>query len=235
MKVVILAGGFGLRFLEETRFIPKPMIKIGNKPIIWHLIKYFYYFGLREFIIAGGYKFKIISDYFSKNPITDCKITVVNTGLKTMTGGRLKKLEKFINCESFIMTYGDGLSNVNIQKLIKFHKRSKKIITVTAVNPPARWGSLKIKGTLVHSFAEKSQIVEGRINGGFFVLKKDIFKYIQNDDQTIFESKTIPSLIKKKSVNAYMHDGFWQCMDNLRERNILNNLWYKRKAPWKMW
>jgi glucose-1-phosphate cytidylyltransferase len=234
MKAVILAGGFGLRFLEETKFIPKPMVKIGNKPILWHLIKYFYYYNIKDVIILGGYKYGIIKNYFKENKISNIKITVVNTGLKTMTGGRIKKIEKLIDCEDFIMTYGDGLSDININKLIKFHKNSKKIVTVSAVRPPARWGSLETKGPVVIAFSEKSQIKEGWINGGFFVLKKDIFKYIKNSEKTIFEKDVVPILVKKKNVNAYLHNGFWQCMDNLRDKNLLNSFW-KNKPRWKVW
>jgi glucose-1-phosphate cytidylyltransferase len=234
MKVVILAGGYGLRLLEETRLTPKPMIKIGGKPILWHLIKYFNYFGINEFIIAAGYKSIIVEDYFKKVRINNSVISVVNTGINTMTGGRLKRLESIIGKEQFIMTYGDGLSNINIKKLIKFHNQNKKIATVTAVCPPARWGAIEIKNNNVISFQEKSKMHEGRINGGFFILDSNIFKFIPNKDNIIFEKDVVKILVKKKEINAYLHNGFWQCMDTLREKNILEELW-KKKPPWKMW
>jgi len=234
MKAVILAGGFGLRILEETRLIPKPMIKIGGKPILWHLIKYFNYFGIHEFVVAAGYKFNIVDEYFKNIKINNSKINVINTGLKTMTGGRLKRLERIIGKEQFIMTYGDGLSNVNIKKLINFHNKNKKIATVTAICPPARWGSIEIKNNIITSFQEKSKIKESRINGGFFILDSNIFKYIRNNDNIIFEKDVVKILVKKKEINAYLHNGFWQCMDTLREKNILEELW-KKNPPWKMW
>jgi glucose-1-phosphate cytidylyltransferase len=161
-------------------------------------------------------------------------ISVVNTGINTMTGGRLKRLESIIGKEQFIMTYGDGLSNINIKKLIKFHNQNKKIATVTAVCPPARWGAIEIKNNNVISFQEKSKMHEGRINGGFFILDSNIFKFIPNKDNIIFEKDVVKILVKKKEINAYLHNGFWQCMDTLREKNILEELW-KKKPPWKMW
>ena len=236
MKIVILCGGMGTRLMEETHKIPKPLVEIGGKPILWHLIKYFSSFGHNEFILAGGYKFKLIKTYFKKNIINGCKINVVNTGLNTLTGGRLLRLKKYFQKdEIFMMTYGDGLSDINLNMLLKFHYKSNKIATLTAIRPPLRFGELKINSiNQVSSFREKIQSSKNWINGGFFVLNSKIFNLIKND-KTIFEKDPIIKLVKKKELNAYKHFKFWQCMDTMRDKILLNKIWKNKKAPWKTW
>ena len=239
MKLVIFAGGLGSRLSEETRLIPKPLVKIGNKPIIWHIMKIYSNFNIKDFIICGGYRYKQISDYFKKNQKNVLKerwkIKVVNTGLRTMTGGRLKRVSKLLtNEENFCLTYGDGLSNVNISKLIKFHLKHKKLATVLAVNPPARFGSLYLRKNLVKKFDEKPLVSKDWINGGFFVLSKKVIKFIKND-KTIWEKEPLKNITKKKQLVAYKHKDFWSPMDTLREKIILTKMWKNNKAPWKIW
>ena len=220
MKVVILAGGLGTRISEYTKTIPKPMIPINNVPILIHLINHFRKYNFSEFYIAVGYKSKVIKDYFKKKKISNCKINIVYTGLKTMTGGRLKRLSKYLNKDTFLMTYGDGLSNINLKNLIKFHKKKKKLITLTAVRPPARFGAIKIVNNKVKYFKEKSSLDEGWINGGFFVIEPEIFKYIKSD-QTYFERSPLEKIASTGNLTAFKHYGFWQCMDTLRDKEIL--------------
>ena len=219
MKVVILAGGLGTRLVEYTKLIPKPMVKVGGLPIIHHIILHYKKYGLRSFIIASGYKGTIIKKYFKKK-LKDLDIKVINTGLKTMTGGRIKRLKKYIGKDRFFLTYGDGLSNVNLIKLLNFHKRNKKIGTLTAVRPPARFGAIKINGNLVNYFKEKSKLDEGWINGGFFVFEPELLNYIKNDN-TFLEREPLEQLSKKKQLIAFKHKDFWQCMDTLRDKKIL--------------
>ena len=220
MKVVILAGGFGTRISEYTKTIPKPMIPINNIPILIHLINHYRKYNFNEFYIAVGYKSKVIKDYFKNKKFKNCEIKIVDTGLKTMTGGRLKRLSKYLGKETFLMTYGDGLSDVNLKKLIKFHKKKKKIMTLTAVRPPARFGAIKIKNNNVKYFKEKSSIDEGWINGGFFVIEPEIFKYIKND-KTYLERNPLEKIASLGELVAFKHYGFWQCMDTLRDKEIL--------------
>ena len=221
MKCVILAGGRGTRLSELTNKIPKPMVKINGKPIIVHIINHFKKFGIKDFIIAAGYKKEVIKRYFRNSSSKSYNVKVIDTGLHTMTGGRIKRLKKYLLKESFFMTYGDGLSTVNINKLYEFHKRHKKIASLTAVRPPARFGALKISSKkVVTYFKEKSALDEGWVNGGFFVLNPKIFKYIKND-QTFFEREPLQKVSKLKSLFAYKHKGFWQCMDTLRDKKIL--------------
>jgi len=227
MKVVILAGGLGTRLSEYTKKIPKPMVKLSGKPIIYYIMKHYSNYGFKDFIIAAGYKQKEIKKYF-KNKILDWNIEVVNTGLNSMTGGRLKKLKKIIGNESFLLTYGDGLSDVNIKKLIHFHKKSKSIATLTAVRPPARFGAIKILNKKVSYFKEKSSIDEGWINGGFFVMEPRIFKFIKND-KTYLEKVPFEILSKKKSLSAFKHYGFWQCMDTLRDKELLEKYFRNKR------
>ena len=235
MKLVVLAGGLGSRISEETYDKPKPMIKIGNKPILWHIIKYYSAYAIKEVIIASGYKSKVIKNYFNKVKIKNLKISVVNTGLYSMTGYRVKKLEKYIqNEENFFLTYGDGLSNVDINKLLKFHIKNNRIATLTAVRPQARFGKMKLKGNYITEFREKNQLDEGRINGGFFVFNKKIFKKIKSDNKIILEHHVLPKLATLNELCAYKHDDYWQCMDTLRDKNILNKAW-KKSPPWKNW
>ena len=220
MKVVILAGGLGTRISEYTKTMPKPMISVCGKPIIHRIINHYIKFGHKEFVIALGYKGNLIKKYFLKTKFKEkVKIDLINTGLKTMTGGRLKKLKKHLN-ETFMMTYGDGLSNVNISNLIKFHKNKKKLFTLTAVRPPARFGAIKICNSIVKVFREKNSLDEGWINGGFFVIEPEFIKYIKND-QTFLEKKPFNIATKKKQLVAYKHHGFWQCMDTLRDKEVL--------------
>ena len=222
MKVVILAGGLGSRLSEHTKTMPKPMVKINGVPIIIRIMSHYSEYGFKEFFIATGYKGNVIKKYFKKN-FFNWKINVIDTGKKTMTGGRLKRLKKYLKDESFLMTYGDGLSNVNIKKLIKFHKRNKKMGTLTAVRPPARVGALKILNNKVKYFKEKSKLDEGWINGGFFVINKDFFKYIRGDN-TFLEREPLEKISKKKQLTAYKHTGFWQCMDTIRDKEILEKI-----------
>ena len=219
MKVVILAGGLGTRLSEYTKKIPKPMVKVKNKPIITHIMEHYAKFGFKNFYIAAGYKQQTIKNYF-KNKKFDWKIKIIDTGQKTMTGGRLKRLEKYLKNETFLLTYGDGLSNVNIKKLIKFHKNNNAIVTLTAVRPPARFGAIKIKGKKVSYFKEKSRLNEGWINGGFFVMEPNIFRFIKND-KTFLEKEPLSTLGRKNKLNAFKHNGFWQCMDTIRDKEIL--------------
>ena len=221
MKCVILAGGKGTRISELSKTLPKPMIKVLNKPIILRIMKHYSKFGFKDFIIAAGYKKKIIKNYFSKKDITkEWNLKVIDTGLNTMTGGRVKRLEKYIKDQTFMLTYGDGLSSVNIKKLLKFHRKHKKIATLTAVRPPARFGAIKIKGKKISYFKEKSKLDEGWINGGFFVFEKKVFKFIKND-QTYLEREPLQKISKKNQLYAYKHSGFWQCRDTLRDKEIL--------------
>ena len=219
MKVVILAGGLGTRISEYTRNIPKPMIKIKGQPILLRIMKHYYKFGFNDFYIASGYKGKIIKNYF-KNKKFNFKVNIIDTGLRTMTGGRVLRLKKILKSETFLLTYGDGLSDVNIKKLISFHKKSKNYVTLTAVRPPARFGAIKLHGNRVKVFKEKSRLDEGWINGGFFVMSPKIFKFIKND-KSYLERQPLENLSKKNKLGAYKHFGFWQCMDTLRDKEIL--------------
>jgi len=219
MKVVILAGGLGTRISEYTRNIPKPMIKIKGQPILLRIMKHYYKFGFKDFYIASGYKGKIIKNYF-KNKKFNFKVNIIDTGLSTMTGGRVLRLKKILKSETFLLTYGDGLSDVNIKKLIHFHKKSKNYVTLTAVRPPARFGAIKLHGNRVKVFKEKSRLDEGWINGGFFVMSPKIFKFIKND-KSYLERQPLENLSKKNKLGAYKHFGFWQCMDTLRDKEIL--------------
>ncbi len=258
MKVVILAGGLGTRLSEETRLIPKPMVEIGGKPILWHIMKIYSYFGFNDFIILTGYKSHIIKDYFinyynrysdimidmSKNEVEilktrhePWKITVLYTGQNSMTGSRIKKAQEYIGNERFMLTYGDGVADIDINKLIKEHEISNKLITMTAVQLSGRFGSLVIKeNNLITTFMEKPKGEESWINGGFFVCEPEIFNYIkQNDDNITFEKEPLETLAKENKLNAYKHHGFWQPMDTLKDKNELTELWCNDKAPWAFW
>ena len=221
MKVVILAGGLGTRISEYTKTIPKPMIKIKKKPIICHIIDHYKKFGFEEFFIAAGYKSYVIKNYFEKNK--NSKIKIINTGKNTMTGGRLKRLKKYLKDETFLMTYGDGISNVNLNKLVKYHIKTKKLVTLTAVRPPARFGALKIKNGKVLYFKEKSKLDESWINGGFFVMEPECLKFIKND-QTYLEREPLENICKKNQLAAFKHPGFWQCMDTKRDKDFLEKV-----------
>jgi glucose-1-phosphate cytidylyltransferase len=227
MKCVILAGGRGTRISELTNKVPKPMIKIAGKPILYHIIKHYSKYGFKDFIVATGYKKKIIIDFFKRKKIPGCRVKVVDTGMNTMTGGRLKRLEKYLKNETFMLTYGDGLSDVNLKRLLKFHKKHKKISTLTSARPPARFGAIKINGNQVTYFKEKSKLDEGWINGGFFVFEPEIFKFISGD-HTYLEREPLQNISKKKQLYAYKHSGFWQCMDTMRDKELLEQI-FKRK------
>ena len=220
MKVVILAGGYGTRISEYTKTIPKPMIKINGIPIMIYIINHYVSYGYKDFYIALGYKGHIIKKFFKNFKIENVKINLIDTGLKTMTGGRLKRLSKFLKNETFLATYGDGLSDVNLDKLIKFYKKKKKLVTLTAVRPPARFGTIKFKGNKVSYFKEKSSLDEGWINGGFFVMDSKFLKFVKNDE-TFLEREPFEKLTKKNQLSGYKHNGFWQCMDTLRDKEIL--------------
>ena len=234
MKLIILAGGYGTRLAEETVLKPKPLVKIGNKPIIWHIMKIYSFFGINDFIICLGYKGHILKEELSKYKKNEkWNVEFVNTGLNTMTGGRLKRVKKFIkNDKNFCLTYGDGLCDVNIKKLISFHIKKNKIATVTAVQQKNRYGVLIIDKT------SKIKLIKEKpaeyINGGFFVLSNKIFKYLKND-KTIFEKDCLPILSKKKKLLAFKHKGFWACMDTLREKKELNKIWKSKEKAWKIW
>ena len=227
MKVVLLAGGFGTRLSEYTKTIPKPMICIGNKPMLLHIMKLYAKYGFKDFYIALGYKGEIIKKFFNKK-FFDWNINLIETGRNTMTGGRLKRLKKYIGNETFMMTYGDGLSSVNLKKLLKFHKKNKKLVTLTAVRPPARFGVIKLKGQHVRYFKEKSKLDEGWINGGFFVMEPEFLKYIKNDN-TYLERKPLETMTKKRQLSAFKHNGFWQCVDTKRDIDKLNKILSAKK------
>jgi glucose-1-phosphate cytidylyltransferase len=234
MKVVILAGGYGTRLGEETKVKPKPLVKIGGKPIIWHIIKIYYFYGIKDFIVCLGYKGDLLKKELDKlNTNKVWNIKYVKTGLKTMTGGRIKRIKEFVKKDKyFCLSYGDGLSNVNVKKLINFHIKNKKIATLTAVKYKNPKGILLIdKQSIIKNIKEKPL---EHINGGFFVLSNNIFKYLKNDN-TIFEKECLPKLAKKKQLLAYKHNGFWGCMDTFREKKELNKLWSSNEKTWKVW
>tara|TARA_B100001989_G_C24510113_1_gene449918 strand:+ start:247 stop:936 length:690 start_codon:yes stop_codon:yes gene_type:complete len=223
MKLVILAGGLGTRMPEYTRTIPKPMVKVNKLPIIQHIINHYLKFGIKKFYIALGYKKEIIKKYF-KNKKINYEIHLIDTGLKTMTGGRIKRIKKFINKnEDFMVTYGDGISNVNIKKLYNLHKKNKSLVTLTAVRPPARFGALKLIGSKVKYFKEKSKVDEGWINGGFFVMNEKFINYIKSD-QTFLEREPLEKATKLKQLSAYKHFGFWQCIDTKRDKDRVEKI-----------
>lgn len=258
MKVVLLAGGYGTRISEESQFKPKPMIEIGGKPILWHIMKEYSYYGFNEFIICAGYKQHVIKEWFAdyflhnsditfdftkgKNDMIihdqHCepwKVTAVDTGLNTMTGGRIKRIQSYIGGKPFLMTYGDGVCDVNIKELVEFHKSHGKIATLTAVMLEQQKGVLDIGGdNAVHSFREKSANDSAPINAGYMVLNPDIFNYIKGDE-TVFERESLVKLANNGQLMSYKHKGFWQCMDTKRELNLLNKMWESDKAPWKVW
>jgi glucose-1-phosphate cytidylyltransferase len=228
MKVVILCGGLGSRLAEETKLIPKPMVKIGNIPIIEHIIKIYQFYGFNDFILATGYKNNVINKYFKNKKNVQC----VYTGKDTLTGGRLLKLKKFFKKkDNFMLTYGDGLTNQNIRKLFSFHLKHKKIGTMTTVKPPARFGEVFLEGSKVIKFEEKTQLKNNWINGGFFVFNYKIFSFIKGD-KTMLERKPLERLVGLNQLMAFRHTGFWQCMDTMRDKNILIKLLSLNKAPW---
>ena len=231
IKTVILAGGLGTRISEETKKIPKPMVKIGNLPIIHHIIKIYEAYGYNNFIICGGYKYKLISSYFKKIKISS-NVKVINTGINTMTAGRILKIRKYVkNDNKFFLTYGDGVSNVDLNKLLKLHNKSKKILTLTAVQPNVKYGIVKFskKNKLINKFEEKPK--KHFVSGGFFVVSTEIFKYIKNS-KSVFEFDCLPSLAKKKMIVGYKHNDFWHSLDTMKDKINLNKLWKKGNVPW---
>ena len=227
MKVVILAGGFGTRLSEYTKLTPKPMVNVGGKPILIHIMKLYVKYGFKDFYIALGYKGNVIKKYFRENRF-DWNINLVDTGLNTMTGGRLKRLKKYLGNETFLMTYGDGLSNINLKKLVKLHKKNKNKITLAAVRPPARFGALKLAGNKVTYFKEKSKLDEGWINGGFFVIEPNFINYIKND-KIYLEKQPLELATRRNELGAYKHNGFWQCMDTKRDKDNLEKTLKNKK------
>lgn len=255
MKAVILAGGFGTRISEESHLRPKPLIEIGGRPILWHIMKILSSHGVQEFVICCGYKGYLIKEYFSnyslhmsdatfdvchnavevhQNLAEPWKVTVVDTGTDTMTGGRLLRVRKYVESERFLMTYGDGVSDVDIRELVKFHELQRRRATVTAIQPSARFGALEFNGDSVSSFVEKPK-GDGRwVNGGFFILEPDVFEYLRRDED-IWEQEPLRRLAEEGQLAAYRHHGFWAAMDTLRDKNALEELWASKRAPWKVW
>jgi glucose-1-phosphate cytidylyltransferase len=255
MKVGILAGGVGSRLSEETKVKPKPMVEIGGRPILWHILMHYSHYGFNDFTIALGYKGEQIKqymlDYYEQNcnmkvnlgtgevvrhagHQPDWVVELVETGVSTNTGGRIKRLAPYMGDETFMLTWGDGVADVDLNKLLEFHRSHGKLATLTAVRPPARFGHLEIDGDQITDFSEKSQIKEGRINGAFFVLEPGVFDYIDGDD-ILFEREPLEGLARDGELMAYRHDSFWQCMDTLRDKVLLEDLWKKGNAPWKTW
>jgi len=230
-KVVILCGGLGSRLSEETKKIPKPMIRIGKLPILIHIMNIYKKHGFEDFILALGYKKKIIIDYFKKKKLKNINVQLVDTGKNSLTGTRLLKLKKFIKNDNFLLTYGDGLGDINLNKLLKFHIKNNKVATITAVRPPARFGELFLKKHLVKKFEEKNQVNSGWINGGFFIFKKKIFKFIPKKS-CMLEKDPMNKLALKKELVAYKHKSFWQCMDTTRDKELLNRIWKSGKSRW---
>jgi glucose-1-phosphate cytidylyltransferase len=257
MKAVILAGGLGTRISEESHLKPKPMIEIGERPILWHIMKIYSHYGVNDFIICAGYKQHVIKEYFMDyslhcsdvtfdfaaggkmqihNNISEpWKVTVVDTGLNTMTGGRIKRIKKYVGDKTFMLTYGDGVTDLNIRELMQFHKKSGKHATLTAVRPDGRFGILDIDGDTIAAFREKNKEDAGWANGGFMVLEPSVFDYITGGDETIFEQGPLQKISAEGQLAAFKHDGYWQCMDTLRDKEKLEELWKDGKAPWKMW
>jgi len=255
MKAVILAGGLGTRLSEETDLKPKPMVEIGGKPILWHIMKIYSHYGINDFIICLGYKGFMIKEWFANyfmhnsdvtiktktnekiihnSPKEDWTVSLIDTGLNTQTGGRLKRVKDYIGNETFMFTYGDGVANINIEELLKFHKSHGKLATMTAVQPPGRFGAIELKENKITSFYEKPSGDNAWVNGGFFVLEPEVIKYIK-DDETIWERTPLENLSKEGQLMAYKHKGFWKPMDTLRDNRELNILWESKKAPWKIW
>ena len=256
MKVAILAGGHGTRLAEETDIKPKPMVEIGGRPILWHIMMTYAHQGYKDFIIALGYKGEVIKRYmldyctlysdltvnlgsgdaklYDAGNKLDWMVDLIDTGLHTHTGGRIKRLAPYVGKETFMLTWGDGVADIDISRLLAFHRSHGKLATLTAVRPPARYGHLTIEGDLISEFSEKPQIGEGWINGAFFVLEPEVFDYIAGDD-TQWEKEPMENLAKDGQLMAYRHTSFWQCMDTLREKQILENYWKSGKAPWKIW
>lgn len=256
MKVVILAGGFGTRISEESHMRPKPMIEIGGKPILWHIMKEYSHYGFNEFIICCGYRQHMIKEYFAdyylhnsdvtfdfannnnmiihNNVAEPWKVTIIDTGLKTMTGGRVKRIQKYVGDETFMLTYGDAVSDVNMRELYEFHRSHGKKATLTAIEVSQRFGVLDLDGEVVQQFREKENVEGARVNAGYMVMEPAIFDYLEGDD-TVFEKQPMETLAREGELMAYKHNGFWQCMDTKREKDLLEKMWETGEAPWKTW
>ena len=258
IPVVILAGGQGTRLREQTEFMPKPMVPVGTKPILWHIMKIYSYYGFKRFVICLGYKGDTIKDYFlnyrfrnsdftinlskhndiifnQSHEMDDWQVTLADTGMKAMTGSRIKQIEKYTDTDCFLLTYGDGVADVEIDKLMEFHLSHGKIATVTGVRPPSRFGELRMEENRVVEFGEKPQIDSEMINGGFFVLNREVFSYLRKDNECTFEREPMEKLAEDGQLMVYHHTGFWQCMDTLRDMDLLNKYWENDDAPWKIW
>lgn len=258
IKVVILCGGRGTRLREETEIRPKPLVEIGSRPILWHIMKIYSHYGFKDFVLCLGYKGELIKEYFlnyeaMNNDFTinlgnrsniifhnshlekDWNVTLVDTGLLTQTGSRIKKIEEHISADTFMVTYGDGLGNIDILKLLDFHEKNKGIGTLTGVHPSSRFGELLVKEKRVVKFNEKPLVSQGFINGGFFIFNKKFFRYLESNESCVLEHEPLGRLSAEGELAVYKHDGFWQCMDTQRELDILNELWKRGKAPWKVW
>lgn len=259
MKVVVLCGGLGTRLREETEFLPKPMVKIGDKPILWHIMKIYAHYGLKDFVLCLGYKGEMVKEYFynyevlnndftielgnekktteiySTHSEDDWRVTLADTGNKTLKGARLKKVEKYIDGDTFMLTYGDGLAKIDLNSLLTFHQSHGKMMTVTGVNPASRFGELKVCGNKVESFTEKPGYGSELINGGFFVVNKGLFDYLSLDEHCDLEVGAFEKVAKDGQLMVYKHKGFWICMDNIRDMDFLNKLWNENKAEWKVW
>jgi glucose-1-phosphate cytidylyltransferase len=258
MKVVILCGGLGTRLREETEFRPKPMVKIGTKPILWHIMKHYAHYGFKDFVLCLGYRGEIIKEYFYNYEVynedftvclgkqksvqihdsqsdLDWRVTLVDTGEKTLKGARIKRIEQFIDSDQFMLTYGDGVANIDILRLAEFHRQHGKISTVTGVRPPSLFGELKVRGNQVELFTEKPQTSGGLISGGFFVLSRKIFDYLSAEDECDFERGPLEKLAQEEQLMVYEHRGDWACVDNVRDLHHLNHLWATNQAFWKVW
>lgn len=257
MKLVILAGGFGTRLGERTQYIPKPMVRVGDKPILWHIMKIYAHYGINEFIVCLGYKAEVIKDYFlnyevknndfcislgtgeityfNQHEELDWKVTLIDTGVNTLKGGRLKKIEKYLDDNINLLTYGDGLANINIKDLIKFHKTNNRLVTISGVHPPARFGELQFENTDITAFEEKSQTSQGVINGGYMVFNKELLDYLTVDENCDLEKGPFEKLAAENRMSVYHHDGYWACVDHERDLEYLNKIWREKKAFWKVW
>jgi glucose-1-phosphate cytidylyltransferase len=255
MKVVLLAGGLGTRLAEETEVRPKPMVEVGGRPILWHILKHYAHFDFKEFFIALGYKSEVVKRWFvdyanltgrlsvhlgegrvqtHEPPPDDWTVHLIDTGAETQTGGRVKRLQRWLCEDSFLVTYGDGVADIDLRALVAFHKRHGRLATLTAVRPPARFGGVVFDGDLVAHFTEKPQAGEGWINGGFMVLEPEVFEYLEGD-ATVLEAHCLERLAVDGQLAAYRHTGFWQCMDTLRDKRYLDSLWEAGRPPWKLW
>lgn len=256
MKVLLLAGGLGTRLAEETSLRPKPMVEIGGKPILWHIMKLYSYYGFNEFVVLLGYKGFYVKEYFANyflhqsdvtidiqkgsmdilnNTSEPWRVTLLDTGINSMTGGRIKRAASFVGCERFMLTYGDGVSNIDLQKLLDFHRAHGKAITITSVQPEGRFGALHLEGTKVTRFSEKPKGDGGWVNAGFFVCEPKVFDYITEGDETVFEQAPLRNLAADGELHTFQHTGFWKPMDTLRDRQVLERLWDDEAAPWKVW